>query len=234
MYVPIYYVLLQNKKETTYRHALQACISSSEGKMQATTYTSDFEHGIMASMKAEFPTGVAVGCLFHWKQAIRRKLLEFHIPKNLIRLLIGTDGIMNVLTVIPIEEIVTKGIPYCRCGFDESSHQVQFDSFWKYFISTWMVRYNPKVWNIHSFATDNSEFTLINRTNNPLERFNRKMNDSFPTPHPTMTSFVETIRKISDDYVTDLARIAKGTMAKPVHLPVTIYPIPESYLSYMV
>ena len=201
--------------------------------MQATTYTSDFEHGIMSSMKAEFPAGVAVGCLFHWKQAIKRKLVDFHIPKHLIRMLIGTDGVMNILTVIPIEEILTKGIPYCRCGFDESSHQVQFNSFWSYFISTWMVRYNPRVWNVHSFVTENSEFTLINRTNNPLERFNRKMNDSFPTPHPTMTSFVETFRMIFDGCVTDLARIAKGSMAKPVHLPVTVYPIPESYRSYM-
>ena len=79
----------------------------------------------MSSMKAEFPAGVAVGCLFHWKQAIKRKLVDFHIPKHLIRMLIGTDGVMNILTVIPIEEILTKGIPYCRCGFDESSRQVQ-------------------------------------------------------------------------------------------------------------
>ena len=84
-----------------------------------------------------------------------------------------------------------------------------------------------------AFVTENSEFTLINRTNNPLERFYRKMNDSFPTPHPTMTSFVGTIRMISIDNVTDLARITKGSMAKPVHLPVTVYPIPESYRSYM-
>ena len=86
---------------------------------------------------------------------------------------------------------------------------------------------------MYSFNSENSEFILINRTNNPLERFICKMNDFFPTPHPTMTSFVETIRMISDDYVTDLARIAKGSMAKPVHLPVTVYPISESYRSHM-
>ena len=39
--------------------------------------------------------------------------------KNLIRMLIGTDGVMNIFTVTPIEDIVTKGIPYCHCGFDE-------------------------------------------------------------------------------------------------------------------
>ena len=80
--------------------------------MQATTYTSDFQHAIMSSMKAEFPAGVVVRCLFHWKQEIKRKLVDFHVPKNFIRMLIGTDGVMNILTVISIKEIVTNGIPY--------------------------------------------------------------------------------------------------------------------------
>ena len=60
----------------------------------------------------------------------------------------------------------------------------------------------------------------------------RERQDSFPTPHPTMTSFVETIRQISDDYANDLTRIAKGTMCKPVHLPPTVCSIPESYRTF--
>ena len=232
MYVPVYYVLLQNKKESTYRYALQACISASEGRMQATTYTSDFEQAILSTMKAEFPTGVAVGCLFHWKQAIRRKLVDFHIPKDLISELIGTNGVMNILTAIPIEEIIPKGIPYCRRGFDESRYQDKFNAFWDYFIRTWMIRYNPRVWNVHSFVSENAKFTLVNRTNNLLERFNRQMNEFFPTPHAPMSRFVETIRKIFEEYVSDLGRIQKGTMAKPVHLPVTVYEIPESYTNF--
>ena len=228
MYVPVYYVLLQNKKESTYRYALQACISASEGRMQATTYTSDFEQAILSTMKAEFPTGVAVGCLFHWKQAIRRKLVDFHIPKDLISELIGTNGVMNILTAIPIEEIIPKGIPYCRRGFDESRYQDKFNAFWDYFVRTWMIRYNPRVIPLFLRMLN----LLVNRANNPLERFNRKMNESFPTPHAPMSRFVETIRKISEEYVSDLGRIQKGTMAKPVHLPVTVYEIPESYTNF--
>jgi hypothetical protein len=186
----------------------------------------------MNSLRSEFPRGRAVGCLFHWKQAIRRKLLDFHIPHPSIKLLIGEVGVMNILTAIPIEEIIPKGIPYCRAGFDESGHEVQFDKFWDYFVKTWLVRYNPTVWNVNAFLRESSEFQLINRTNNPLERFNRKMNDSFPTPHPTMTIFVETIRTISDEYVDILSRIQKGTMTSPVHLPATMYSIPESYTQY--
>ena len=146
--------------------------------------------------------------------------------------LIGTNGVMNILTAIPNEKIIPKGIPYCRRGCDESSHQSQFDAFWDYFVKTGMIRCNPRIWNVHSFTYENSEFTLIHRTNHPLERFNRKMNDSFPTPHPTMTSFVERVRQNSDDYVNDLTRIAKGTMCKPIHLLATVYSILESYRTF--
>ena len=95
-----------------------------------------------------------------------------------------------------------------------------------------MIRYNQRVWNVHSFVSENAKFTLVNRTNNLLERFNRQMNEFFPTPHAPMSRFVETIRKIFEEYVSDLGRIQKGTMAKPVHLPVTVYEIPESYTNF--
>ena len=138
-------------------------------------------------------------------------------PKNLIRMLIGTDGIMNIL--------------HTHWGDCDKGSILPLRIWWmNYFIGTWMVRCNPRVWNVHSLATENSEFWLINRTSNPLERINRKMNDSFPTPHPTLTSFVQTIRKISDHYVTDLAKITKGTTAI---IASNVYHIPESYRSYM-
>ncbi len=62
-----------------------------------------------------------------------------YIPTNLI----GTDGLINLLTVIPITEIVNKGIPYIRNHFDEGKYSKCFDDFWNYFVSTWMVKYDP-------------------------------------------------------------------------------------------
>ena len=46
-------------------------------------------------------------------------------------------------------------------------------------------------WNIHD--EDDKYLDLANRTNNALERYNRSMNDKFPTPHPTLLVFVQTI-----------------------------------------
>ena len=60
-------------------------------------------------MKTEFPSRVAVGCLFQWKQAIRRKLVDFHIPKDLISELIDTNGVMNILTAIPTRKSYLRG-----------------------------------------------------------------------------------------------------------------------------
>ncbi|GMF38592.1 unnamed protein product [Phytophthora fragariaefolia] len=48
------------------------------------------------------------------------------------------------------------------------------------------------------------------RTNNPLERFNRVLNTRFPTPHPSMATFVTVIKQISAEYVQQLNDIPRG------------------------
>ena len=54
-------------------------------------------------------------------------------------------------------------------------------------------------------------------TNNPLERFNRRVKDSFPNPHLNMASFVETIKSISHKYLADYEHIRKGRKRAGVH-----------------
>ena len=45
--------------------------------------------------------------------------------------------------------------------------------------------------NIHD--EDEKYFDLENRTNNALERYNRPMNEKFPTPHPSLIVFIHSI-----------------------------------------
>ena len=68
-----------------------------------------------------------------------------NVPVPRIQQLVGKDGLINLLTVIPPDEIVTKGIPYIREKFDESNINVQMNEFWRYFIKTWTESYEPKV-----------------------------------------------------------------------------------------
>lgn len=234
MYVPIFYVLLQSKKEKVYKHALQMCMAAADDQVQVINTTCDFEKGLMNAAKTELRAPV-IGCEFHWKQAMRRKLLELGVPKDTISNLMNSDGLINLLTGIPIDEVEPKGIPYIRASFDEGAHVHKFNAFWKYFKETWMSQYDPRVWNVFASlhnAEDNVEARILNRTNNPLERFNRKFKSHFPARHPTMVQFVTAIKKMSNDYVDEIGRIQRGTSSAPVHKAVTVHEIPVDYAAF--
>ena len=215
MYVPVFFVLLQSKKCAAYYHAIQQCICASDWKMEAKSLTCDFEQSLIKSLKHQFPSAPAILCLFHWKQAIRRKLLSFHVPLNIIHQMIGKNGFMNILTVIPVDEIISKGIPYVRSKIDETGQKAKLDKFWKYFIQTWMVRYSPEDWNINGAIYNNDDDKLVNRTNNPLERFNRTLNNFFPNGHPSMPQFVEVLKDICNTTLEKLKLIQRGRDTAP-------------------
>jgi hypothetical protein len=76
---------------------------------------------------------------------------------------------------------------------------------------------------------ENKNDFLINRTNNPLERYNRRLNDAFSSPHPTMSQFVETLKNEASFYVDKLERIKKRKEKPAFHKEVTVFPIPLDY-----
>ena len=86
-----------------------------------------------------------VGCEFYFKQALRRQLIGVHhIDESVVSELMGEDGHINILFVLPHDEIVSTGIPYVRSKTREEGYFVQFTAFWNdYFVSTWMIRYGP-------------------------------------------------------------------------------------------
>ena len=159
---------------------------------------------------------------------------KFHIPQEQVTLLLGPQGYINILFVIPVEEIRDFGIPFVRSQMDESGRQQQWENFWRYFDTTWCKSYEPSDWNLHAITTRvDAEDILINRTNNPLERFNRRMNDSFPNPHPNMASFVETIKSISHEYLADYEHIRKGRKRTGVHPSPVIPEIASEYYAFV-
>ena len=132
---------------------------------------------------------------------------------------------MNFLTIIPISDIIPYGIPYLKATFPSKGVESQLETFWSYFQNNWMVRYPPSLWNFNEKVRDE----LINRTNNPLERFNRTLNEVFPTAHPNMDTFITTINSISARYVDTLHDIQHGRTRPPRHEPVPFPRIPAAY-----
>ena len=73
---------------------------------------------------------------------------------------------------------------------------------------------------------------LQNRTNNALESYNRVMNDKFPTPHPSLPLFVQTIENEARYQVTRLNDIRLGRVVPPVYDETTINAVPPCYTTF--
>ena len=155
MYIPMFYILLQSKLQEVYETALELAIKATDNQLKAISVTMDFEKGLINAITSKFPEGKQVLCNFHFKQAIRRKLLGFKISKEVISELMGPEGYINILTTIPIEEIVPKGIPYIRSKLNEGKYKVEFNNFWIYFEKVWMKSYDPQGWNVHDLMIEN-------------------------------------------------------------------------------
>jgi len=229
-YIPIFYVLLESKCETVYYHALEQCIGASDWKMDALTVSCDFETALMNQCKLQFRGAKLVGCLFHWKQALRRKLLKCHVPQDIITSLLGPNGTANILTETPINDMIGKGIPYVRFMTNEGDYVKQLDVFWNYFTDTWMKKYDPKDWNVNG-DFDEETVEIVNRTNNPLERYSRTLNEDFSHCHPSMDEFVTVIKKSSNDLYASLSTIQRGRKVANKRKAVTKYILPDDYVS---
>ena len=77
---------------------------------------------------------------------------------------------------------------------------------------------------------------IIDRTNYPLERFNRRINEAcsvHSTKRPKMPAFVEMLKQICHEYVNQIEMIIGGQESRPIHEPVFILTIPVDYASFV-
>ena len=158
-----------------YQHAIIMFIAATGWTIDAKTVTVDYEQALLKTTSTQFRGAKIIGCLFHWKQAIRRKLISHHIPEQTVSKFVGKRGPLELLCVIPINEIMVKGISYVRKITDEGAYIDKFNTFWNYFQKTWMSTYHPNTWNIHDILSNEDDNMLINRTNNACESFNRRL-----------------------------------------------------------
>jgi hypothetical protein len=186
-YCPVFYVLMQEKSQKAYELVFQNIGNTLGENIDAATFTCDFETALINAAKKSFGTEHTkyVLCFFHFKQAIRRKLIDIGMTHEVIVKLIGGEitrmvnekeekhevqGLIDLLTVIPVNEIKNIGIPFIRSVMeeDEAKYPDLFKQFWEvYFNNTWLKRYDPNDWNIGSLReTLKSDIKIVNRTNN--------------------------------------------------------------------
>ena len=208
-------------------------IAATGWQIEAKSVTVDYEQALMKSAKTQFGEGKMVGCLFHWKQAIRRRLLLIKLPENLISKFIGKGGPMEVLCVIPINEILTKVSLTCDQRQMRVRTRKNLVSFWNYFRLTWLTKYDPKTWNIPEIVSNEDEDMLVNRTNNACESFNRRLNEKIGHAHPTMQILIKILNEISCDYenkMTTIENSRKRSLSN--HQDVYVPEVPHDYWIY--
>ena len=103
---------------------------------------------------------------FPWKQALCRKKLKLKIKDGQVGVAM-TKLVIDVLTVVPKDEIIKKVIPYVRlflykeCTICEDLKK--WDLFWEYFVGYWCSsRCFIETWN--NIDEDEVYFELQNRT----------------------------------------------------------------------
>ena len=84
-YVPVFYVLLTSKTQQIYTHALRWIEATVDRKIIPSTITCDFKIALQNAISATFPGVVINGYLFHWKQAIWRKIIELNFKEDVCK-----------------------------------------------------------------------------------------------------------------------------------------------------
>ncbi|KAG2775366.1 hypothetical protein PC116_g24214 [Phytophthora cactorum] len=223
LYLPVFYVLTTGKTTDVYEHLLHFVFIVTKRKLKPAHVTCDFEYAMVTAIKNQFPETRIIGCLFHFKQAIRRKMLKLHISEVEVSLVMR-EGCFDRLTVIPRSDITGQGKRGVRARIKRdclaagiSYSKENWMRFWKYFEKTWIKKFKPERWNVSGLRQD-----LVNRTNNLLERYNRSLNEAFSVAHPNVTQFIGVIEEQSRENVRLLADISNRRARAPNHSPAQV------------
>jgi hypothetical protein len=73
---------LPDAKSKSYELFFTNAISLLGENVKALTITTDFEKALLKAVKKVFPNAEYIGCQFHFKQAVRRKLIEKKVFKQ--------------------------------------------------------------------------------------------------------------------------------------------------------
>ncbi|KAK1940576.1 hypothetical protein P3T76_008027 [Phytophthora citrophthora] len=126
-----------SKSEWSYWHALHLLKVSTDMNMERGTVTYDFEQTPIKDVGDQFTEATALGCLFHFKQAIRRRMAKLHFLTKEISVAMRPQ-MLDVLTILPHEQINPQGVEHTTvwikeedkgCGYSEG----KCEGFWRYF-----------------------------------------------------------------------------------------------------
>ncbi|GMF26718.1 unnamed protein product [Phytophthora lilii] len=95
-----------------------------------------------------------------------------------------------------------------------------------FLLQTWMDRYDATTWNVRDMMRVGVD--IINRTNKPLEKYNRDVSDRLGT-HPSLLAFVEGTKREAARYLQLMEDIKHNRQTAPKHAPPSKPEIPADF-----
>jgi hypothetical protein len=188
VHFPAVFVLMNGKSEYAYDLALNIILSWKGKNLLPKIVTADFEIGLINSLLRNLSSDSNfVGCYFHFKHSIQRKLKKMGCSLGNISYISNLCGVLCVVEEdklnLVLEYISEKSVEHDKML---SNIMTEFSLYFKEF---WFPKFN--LWNVSRFI---GELPKLKRTNNCLERYNRRINSNFPHAHPSIMQLVGTLR----------------------------------------
>lgn len=215
-YIPVVHILMKSRTAEAYTTAFSALISIIGFNNFKTVYV-DFEIALYKSIKLFCPNAKVTGCLFHYRQALIRKIKELYpkqeIPKEIFTLyqiysslpFVEKDSFYQILKLI-----------------DESSSE----------IAKPFVNYYKKVWK--------KDYEFINQldseddiyTNNALESFHSLLSKELENAHPSLEIMIAILMKV-DKHLLDKQLLSTKPAKHPVNYTKSTANIKKAITNYL-
>ncbi|XP_062702222.1 uncharacterized protein LOC109413101 isoform X1 [Aedes albopictus] len=156
----------------------------------------DFEKALVKACRAIFPTATHQGCLFHFKQAVRRRIIsDLHVQPTSPEY--KHYRMAMQLAHLPPSKMV-EGVDTVISHIKRNtSNQEKADSFDSYLRRTWLRNVSPHVYSTYHVPTT---------SNNAAEAYHSKMLDQIGLS-PAAWVFVEKNINMANTTEIDIARV---------------------------
>lgn len=246
-FIPVYWVLMTGKTSLCYDTVFHAINNDLGGSFKPAIIGIDFELAFINMCTKHWPDAHLIGCYFHFTQAMVRYMKdEVHFPKEVIPYI---REILQLATVLPPDDLPTLGskgwvylgklIDQIETGNEDvdewlksSEAKTKKGNLYKYIQNFWLRPNVLGIWNCHLFATEEEEASF--RTNCWIESLNRTWNERFGASHPSLGTFVETLRA-EQRRILDLQESYRSRRDEPpIYGPVEWPEVPDDYEDYVV